>query len=141
MLLEPREQYRAFNAASELVPAGELGGSGGFTAAGIGVEQDDGLIVEGAVEGEERFVASEEAGVGARRQSSQLTAAGFAQSDDKRRGRAPLGKQRDGGGFVNHWHLPILQGPRVVGDGAQRLAGELLAAERHRLSKRLPLRE
>ena len=46
------------------VPAGELDGGGGFALAGVGVQQDDGVVVEGAVEQQQGFVAADEAGVG-----------------------------------------------------------------------------
>src|SRR5438876_1089910 len=63
VLLERDEQHLTGDAASQFIPAGELGGGGGLAAAGIGVQNNDALGVESAVEREQGFVASEETGV------------------------------------------------------------------------------
>jgi hypothetical protein len=72
VLLEGREQHWPFNPAGLAIPAGELGCGGGLPAARIRMQQHDGVIVEGAVERQQGFVAPDEARIRTRRQAFQL---------------------------------------------------------------------
>jgi hypothetical protein len=123
MAFKRREQHQAALAQSAraFVPAGKLGGGGGLAASGVGVQQRHGLRVEGAVEGQQSFVAAHKAHVGRRgqergggagvRSQCETDAVCFAKT-------ASVFEERQGRGLVHHRHLPILQGNALEGDFA-----------------------
>ncbi len=121
------------------VPAGELRRRRGLAAAGVGVEKDDPVDIEGAVEGVEGLVAAVEAHIRPRRQfpverSGPAAAVGL-QRDGERGGvrrRRPEAERRP---LPHHRHRPVLERPGLIGHLPQRLVGEVGPGRRHRLAQ------
>ena len=63
------------------------------------------------------------------------------EGDVERRGLPLLREELNRRGLIHDGHGPVLQRDRIVGDGAQGLCGQLLAAQRHGLAQRLTLRQ
>ena len=121
------------------VPAREFDGGGGFALAGVGVQEDDGVLVEGAVEQEQGFVAAHEAGVG------HVAAEGGVGLDGVQLGRRRVeGRERSslggsrwiGRGLIDDGHEPVLQRARLEADPAVGIAGEVLCGLRWRPGRR-----
>ena len=62
VILEGGEQDERLRAqpAGDAVPAGELDGGGAFPLSSVSVQEDDAVLVKGAVQREDRLVASDE---------------------------------------------------------------------------------
>ncbi len=137
--LEAGEEYRAALQAIGLgVPAGELHGGHRLAAAGVGVEQNNLVVVEGAVEGEQGLVTTDETDV---RRWREIILRGGALAQVK----SPVvllvlpgWQELDGGGLEYHRHRPVLQGEGAVGDAPLWLGVELAPPLAHRRPQAQP---
>ena len=123
---EQDERLRA-QPAGDGIPAGELDGGGAFPLSSVGVQEDDAVLVEGAVEREDRLVASDEALLGDVTQQQAVELDGIEFRLLAQRGRRPGGAQLDGRGFVGDGDEPVLQRPWLEADPALGIEPEMLA--------------
>ena len=143
-LREGAKENRPIHPAGETVPAGELSRRAGLAATGVGVEQNEWMAVEGAIQREDRFVAANEADGRFGRQLLVNIAAlrrGLVHRDMRQRQAVGLALALEGGdgvGLVDHRHDPILQRHLLEGNLTVGIGVQLLAPTLHRLAQRLP---
>jgi hypothetical protein len=100
MLAKGRVDDRTRHAAGKQIPASELSGSRGLADPGFAMQEDDGLGVKGAVQGQQSVVAAVKPQVRWDRQ-------GGGRASDVRVADFRLADQVQRSGFVRHRHQPI----------------------------------
>jgi hypothetical protein len=117
------------------VPARKLDAGGGLALAGVGMQEHDRLSIEGAVEQEQRFIATDETGVRhvAEQRGVVLDGVEFGSLpvSGGRVGRQQLNR----GGFINDGHEPVLQRAGQEPNPALGVPGQVFATGAGGLAK------
>jgi hypothetical protein len=115
---------RVIQAAGVGVPAGELRRGRGLASPGERMQQDDGLAVEGTIQGQQRLIPAEEARVRGAWQDRRRPGTGRGVQYHDRRGALGRAQQDQRRGLVDHGDGPVLQLDRCRRDLPDRIVGK-----------------